>query len=294
MGTRSIHPQCPTVSGDVCHHSYHKPHAFIATSVPFYKPSASCVTIQKVIKALLSFCNFNCLIVMNKLPPAKFFPPAEVATEDGLVGMGGSLEPEWILDAYTHGIFPWPIGELDEPMLWWSLDPRAIIELDAFHISRRLQRTCRGSRFTVTCDQDFTGVIHGCATDPSREGGTWITPAMIGAYTRMFELGHVHSIEAWHEGRLAGGIYGIAINGLFAAESMFFKQRDASKVALVGLLNHLRARGYVLFDIQQLTPHSQRFGAVEIPRREYLRRLADALQTPTTFGQHLITEKGDK
>jgi leucyl/phenylalanyl-tRNA--protein transferase len=225
---------------------------------------------------------------MNYLPPAKFFPPAETATEDGLVGVGGCLSPEWLLDAYTHGIFPWPIGEGDdEPMLWWSLDPRAIFELDSFRISRRLQRTCRAGLFELTCDKDFAGVIRGCASGRSREGGTWITPAMIDAYTKMFELGHAHSIEAWHEGRLAGGIYGIAIAGLFAAESMFYSERDASKVALVALVEHLRARGYLLFDIQQLTPHCEQFGAVEIPRDEYLRRLAVALQAPVTFGEEL-------
>ncbi|MBN2294991.1 MAG: leucyl/phenylalanyl-tRNA--protein transferase [Pirellulales bacterium] len=224
---------------------------------------------------------------MKQLPPAKYFPPAEAATDDGLVGVGGSLEAEWLLDAYSHGIFPWPVGEEDDPMLWWSLDPRAIFELDGFHVSRRLQRTCRSGRFTLTCDQDFSGVIHGCAYGPSRDGGTWITPSMIEAYTRMHHLGHAHSIEAWHEGQLAGGVYGIAIAGLFAAESMFYLQRDASKVALVGLIGHLRARGYMLFDIQQLTPHTERLGAVEIPRGEYLTRLADALQAKVTFGNEL-------
>ncbi len=224
---------------------------------------------------------------MNHLPPAKFFPPAESANEEGLVGVGGSLSAQWLLDAYSHGIFPWPVGEEDEPMLWWSLDPRAIFELDAFRVSRRLQRTCRGSRFTLTCDKDFAGVIRGCATGPSRQGGTWITPAMIEAYTHMHSLGHAHSIEAWHKGRLAGGIYGIAVAGLFAAESMFYNERDASKVALVALVEHLRVRGYRLFDIQQLTPHAERLGAVEIPRHEYLARLADALQATVTFGDEL-------
>ena len=224
---------------------------------------------------------------MNSLPPSHFFPPADTATEDGLVGVGGRLSPQWLLDAYSHGIFPWPVGEEDDPMLWWSLDPRAIFEFDSFHVPRRLRRTCRGGRFTLSVDRDFAGVIHGCATGPSRQGGTWITPAMIEAYRRMHELGHAHSVEAWCDGRLAGGVYGIAIGGLFAAESMFFRRRDASKVALVALVDHLRTRGYRLFDIQQLTPHSERFGAVEIPRDEYLCRLADALAAPVTFGDKL-------
>ena len=224
---------------------------------------------------------------MNSLPPSQFFPPAAAATEDGLVGMGGRLSPQWLLDAYSHGIFPWPIGGQHDPMLWWSLDPRAIFELDSFHVPRRLRRTCRGGRFTLSSDRDFAGVIHGCAAGRSRQGKTWITPAMIEAYSEMHKLGHAHSVEAWQDGRLAGGVYGIAIGGLFAAESMFFRRRDASKAALVGLVDHLRTRGYRLFDIQQLTPHTVQFGAVEIPRGEYLRRLAEALAAAVTFGDKL-------
>lgn len=224
---------------------------------------------------------------MSRLSKSKIFPPAENATADGLLAVGGCISPEWLLDAYAHGIFPWPLGSRRDPMLWWSLDPRAIIELNSFHVSRRLRRTCRSGPFILTCDRDFAGVIRGCAAGRSRQGGTWITPAMIEAYTRMHELGHAHSVEAWQEGSLAGGVYGIAIGGLFAAESMFFRRRDASKVALVALLEHLRARGYQLFDIQQLTPHTAKFGAVEIPRCEYLRRLADALEVTATFGEKL-------
>ena len=224
---------------------------------------------------------------MNSLPPSQFFPPAAAATEDGLVGVGGRLSPQWLLDAYSHGIFPWPIGEDDDPMLWWSLDPRAIFDFDSFHVPRRLRRTCRGGRFTLSSDRDFAGVIHGCAAGRSRQGKTWITPAMIEAYSEMHKLGHAHSVEAWQDGRLAGGVYGIAIGGLFAAESMFFRRRDASKAALVGLVDHLRTRGYRLFDIQQLTPHTVQFGAVEIPRGEYLRRLAEALAAAVTFGDKL-------
>lgn len=222
---------------------------------------------------------------MATLPPSRYFPPAETADEDGLIGAGGELKPEWLLDAYSHGIFPWPVGEFDDPMLWWSLDPRAILELDSLHISRRLRQTLRSGRFEVTCDRDFAGVIRGCAEGPGREGGTWISPRMIRAYTKMFELGHAHSVEAWREGRLAGGIYGVAIAGMFAGESMFTRVRDASKVALVHLVEHLRRRGYRLFDIQQLTPHTERLGAIEIARSEYLERLAEALAAPVTFGK---------
>jgi leucyl/phenylalanyl-tRNA--protein transferase len=221
---------------------------------------------------------------MSLLPPSRFFPPAEMADADGLLALGGRLTPEWLLDAYQHGIFPWPQSDIDEPMLWWSPDPRAIIELDRFHVSRRLVRTCRSGRFTVTCDRDFAGVIRGCATASGRVGQTWLAPRMIRAYRRLFELGHAHSVESWHEGQLAGGVYGVAIGGLFAAESMFYRVRDASKVAVVHLVSHLRARGYQLLDIQQVTPATSQFGAIGIPRNEYLARLEEAVGLPVTFG----------
>lgn len=227
---------------------------------------------------------------MDALPPSVFFPPVEVADPDGLLAFGGSLAPEWLLDAYRHGIFPWPFNE-DAPIAWWSPDPRAIIELDRFHVARRLRRTLRSGRFEVTCDRDFGGVIGGCANAEGRVGRTWITPAMIEAYTRLFELGHAHSVEAWDEGRLVGGTYGLAIGGLFAAESKFYRVRDASKVALAHLVAHLRTRGYRLFDIQQLTPHTARLGATEIPRKMYMRRLAEALALPVTFGDRLDSQE---
>lgn len=216
------------------------------------------------------------------LSAPRYFPPPTATTAEGLVCLGGRLSPEWLLDAYSHGIFPWPMWE-DEPIAWWSPDPRAIIALDAFHVPRRLQRTLRSGKFQVTCDRDFNGVMRGCSTGPGREHGTWITPSMIAAYSRMHELGHAHSVEVWHQGRLAGGTYGIAISGLFAAESMFYRERDASKIALAHLVAHLRVRGFDLIDVQQLTPHTASLGAVEISRTEYLRRLASAITLPVTF-----------
>lgn len=227
---------------------------------------------------------------MDKLPPLQFFPPAEAADPDGLLALGGILTPEWLLDAYRHGIFPWPFTGDDGPMAWWSPDPRAILELDQLHVSRRLRRTCRSGRFKATCDEDFSGVIRGCATAAGRIGRTWLTPRMIAAYTKLFELGHAHSVEVWHEEQLAGGTYGVSIGGLFSAESKFYRVRDASKVALVHLVAHLRARGYQLLDVQQLTPHTARLGAIEIPRRRYLARLAKALAQPVRFGRRLESE----
>ncbi|HZZ29019.1 MAG TPA: leucyl/phenylalanyl-tRNA--protein transferase [Pirellulales bacterium] len=221
---------------------------------------------------------------MPELPPSRWFPPAESANEYGLVCVGGTLRPDNLLDAYRHGLFPWPLIDGVEEPQWWSPDPRAIFELNGFHVSRRLGETLRGGRFTLTGDKDFSGVIRGCATVGDRHNHTWLTPEMIAAYEQLHRLGHAHSVETWSGGELAGGVYGVATGGLFAAESMFFRQRDASKVALFHLVQHLRRRGYCLMDIQQLTDHTASLGAVEIPRMEYLERLAEALELQVEFG----------
>jgi leucyl/phenylalanyl-tRNA--protein transferase len=173
---------------------------------------------------------------------------------------------------------------IDEPQ-WWSPDPRAIFELDSFHISRRLDQTLRRAKFTVTSDRDFAGVIRGCATAGDRRSKTWLSAEMISAYERLYRLDRAHTVEVWLGGELAGGVYGVGIGGLFAAESMFYCQRDASKVALAHLVRHLRERGYQLLDIQQRTPHTASLGAIEIPRRQYLRRLAAAVDLPVDFGK---------
>ncbi len=220
---------------------------------------------------------------MSILPPSEFFPPAEAADSSGVVGYGGTLSSPWLLDAYRHGIFPWPTGELGQPVPWCSPDPRAIFELDRFHVSRRLAQTCRSGRFEVTFDRAFPSVIRGCAACDGRQGHTWITNSVIRAFCELFDLGHAHSVEVWFEGALAGGTYGLAIGGLFAAESMFFQVRDASKVALVALRDRLVLQGYALWDIQQLTPHTSQFGAIEIRRSEYLWRLSEALRMNVVF-----------
>src|SRR5262245_25305266 len=203
----------------------------------------------------------------------------EEAESDGLVGVGGRLDPGLLLTAYRQGVFPW--YNAGGPVLWWSPDPRAIFELDGLHVSRRLARTIRSGKFTCTVNRDFAGVMRGCAE--RRIEGTWITPAMTAAYGELHRLGHAHSVEAWQDGELAGGVYGVAVGGLFAGESMFHRRTDASKVALAFLADRLRARGFVLFDIQFLTPHAASLGAVEIPRAEYLRRLRKAVALDVTF-----------
>lgn len=201
----------------------------------------------------------------------------ETADEHGLVAVGGDLRPATLLRAYRNGIFPW-FSE-GEPVLWWSPDPRAIFEFDRFYLSSRLMRTIRAGKFRLTINQAFTQVMHGCA---EREQ-TWITTDMIDAYTHLHRLGQAHSIEAWHGGELAGGVYGVAIGGLFAGESMFHRVRDASKIALAYLVEYLRIRGFVLFDTQVVTAHTASLGAVEIPRDEYLRRLKKALDVQVSF-----------
>jgi leucyl/phenylalanyl-tRNA--protein transferase len=227
---------------------------------------------------------------MTKLGKPKFFPPPELAEAEGIVLFGGKLSEAWLLDAYTHGIFPWPIFHETDIVVWWSPDPRAVIELDSITMTRRLRRTCLSDRFEVTCDRDFGGVIRGCATTGARAWNTWLTDEMIEAYEQLHAAGYAHSVEAWYEGQLAGGVYGVALGAMFAGESMFYHERDASKVSLMFLLDHLRARGYTLFDIQQLTPHTARLGATEIPRAEYLQRLAEAVARPITFGAQLEGE----
>jgi leucyl/phenylalanyl-tRNA--protein transferase len=218
--------------------------------------------------------------------PSRYFPPAQRASSEGLVAVGGRLSTSWLLDAYRHGIFPWP-SSAHEPMLWWSPDPRAILPLDGLHVSRRLARRLQSAQFDVTCDTAFAAVIEACASGPGREEGTWITPAMIAAYTELHRQGHAHSVEAWQDGELAGGVYGLAVGGLFAAESMFYRARDGSKVALARLVKHLTWRGFQLLDVQQATPHTESLGVVEISRRDYLRRLAVAVEAEVSFGDRL-------
>ena len=192
---------------------------------------------------------------------------------EGLIGVGGDLSPALLLRAYSEGVFPW-FSEGD-PVLWWSPDPRAIIELDGLHVSRRLARTIRSGKFRVTIDRQFEAVMRACGE--ARPDGTWVTDEMIAAYSRLNREGHAHSLEVWHGDALAGGIYGVAIGGLFAGESMFHTVTDASKVALAALVEHLKKQGYVLFDVQMKTEHTERMGAVEIARDAYLARLEDAV-----------------
>ena len=187
------------------------------------------------------------------------------------------IDPEVLLQGYRLGVFPMAMA--DGAIEWFSPDPRAILPLEKFHVSHSLERVFASGTFEIRLDQSFVEVMRECARRPE----TWINGEIIASYRRLHQLGHAHSVEAWHDGKLAGGLYGVAIGGAFFGESMFHHVRDASKVALLGLVEHLRARKFVLLDTQWVTPHLQQFGAVEIPRAEYLHLLTTAVNLPRTF-----------
>lgn len=210
------------------------------------------------------------------------FPNPETATADGLVAVGGDLSVQRLLLAYRSGIFPWPIFA-DDLMTWFSPDPRGILELSKLRVSRSLAKTIRKGLFEVRFNTRFREVVRNCAASTQDRPSTWITHDVESAYGRLHDAGHAHSVETWQGGTLVGGLYGVSVGGLFAGESMFSRRSNASKVALVYLVERLRARGYALLDIQQGTQHLLSLGAEEISRTQYLRRLEKALQVEAEF-----------
>ncbi len=221
---------------------------------------------------------------VHRLGPELVFPPPQAAGPDGLLAVGGDLEPERLLLAYSQGIFPWYDESL--PILWHSPDPRMILLPRELHVSRSLARTLRRRTFALTLDAAFARVIQGCAETPRRGGeGTWITREMRAAYERLHALGFAHSAEAWCEGELAGGVYGVALGGCFFGESMFARRPDASKAALAILVRQLERWGFELFDCQLPTSHLARLGAREWPRSRFLRHLRRALARETRRGR---------
>ena len=219
-----------------------------------------------------------------RLPREIAFPDPEQAEPDGLLAVGGDLSPERLLAAYAAGIFPW-FSE-GTPILWWSPDPRLVLEPARLHVSQSLRRTLRRGRFRVTSDLSFEGVVRRCAAhERPGQDGTWITEEMIRAYLRLHRLGFAHSFEAWEGEALAGGLYGVSLGAAFFGESMFADRPDASKVAFVRAVEFMAGRGIGLVDAQVRTQHLLRFGAHEIPRREFLGRLACALEKPTLRGR---------
>lgn len=200
------------------------------------------------------------------------FPDPTLADPHGLIAAGGSLAPEWLLLAYQRGIFPW--YDADMPPLWWSPDPRAIVDPSSLHVSRSMRRFARTTELRLSFDEAFDAVIQACG---ERKEGTWILPETLDAYGELFRLGHAHSVEVWNGAKLVGGLYGVQRGGLFAAESMFHRETNASKLALLASVLALFEAGITLFDVQFPTSHLSSLGVYTVPRREYLARLARAV-----------------
>lgn len=211
------------------------------------------------------------------------FPDPNLALDEGLLAVGGDLSEERLLLAYANGIFPW-YSEGD-PILWWSPDPRMVLFLDEFHLSRRFARTLRGGRWRVTYDTHFEHVIDACAAVPrAGQDGTWITPAMREAYVRLHRAGYAHSVEAWRDGNLAGGMYGVSLGACFFGESMFSLCADGSKVAMARLVQRLAGWNFRFCDCQTPSEHLASLGAREITREAFLEWLDEGLKVPTRVG----------
>jgi len=213
------------------------------------------------------------------------FPPVELASPEGLLAVGGDLRAERLLEAYRHGIFPW--YNPGQPILWWSPDPRAVLFPSKLKVARSLRKTLRRKKFDVTLDTVFREVMRHCALPrPGNPGGgTWITPEMIEAYTVLHDRGLAHSVESWREGKLVGGLYGVAMGNAFFGESMFSRETDASKVAFVHLVRQLERWGYAFIDCQISSAHLFSLGAEEIRRHDFMARLEQALKQPERPGR---------
>ena len=211
------------------------------------------------------------LVALDPVNPVFPGPSAALTEPDGLLAVGGNLRPRTLLNAYREGIFPW--YEEGQPILWWSPSHRSILRPGDLHISRSLDKTIRQGKFRITTDQRFESVIENCAAPRAKSHGTWITPEMQYAYIQLHQLNHAHSLEVWLGDELVGGLYGIAVGGVFCGESMFSNVPDASKIALVALSGTLFSEGFELIDCQLPNPHLENMGAVEIPRSEFLKKL---------------------
>jgi len=218
-----------------------------------------------------------------RLPDEFAFPPPDHAEPDGLLAAGGDLRPERLLLAYAQGIFPWPHKGF--PLLWFSPDPRMVLLLPELKVARSLRQVLKRGTYEIRFDTAFAEVVQACG-QVKRPGqrGTWITPDITQGYTRLFELGYAHSVEAWRDGKLAGGLYGVSLGGAFFGESMFALEPDASKCAFVTLARQLTVWGFDFVDAQVYTEHLARFGAREVPRADYLQRLKATLEKPTRKG----------
>jgi leucyl/phenylalanyl-tRNA--protein transferase len=229
--------------------------------------------------------------VIPFLRPDDPFPPVSKALRapNGLLCAGADLSPQRLLEAYSQGIFPW-FSE-GEPILWWSPHPRMVLFPEELKVSRSLRKAVDRGIFETRYDTAFEQTMKACAAPRDGQAGTWIVPAMVAAYTRLHELGFAHSVESWRDGRLAGGLYGILLGRVFFGESMFSRETDASKVALVKLVGRLQSLGVRVIDCQQATRHLASLGAREIPRREFAHLLAESIQYPPTGRRWPATEE---
>ena len=215
---------------------------------------------------------------MASLPRTYTFPPLEAASPEGLLAVGGDLNPDRLVSAYRQGVFPWFSD--GQPILWWSPDPRAILYPADLHISRSLRKSLRTQGFEVTADRAFDDVIQRCAESRNAREGTWITSGMQEAYCTLHRMGYAHSVETWQNGQLVGGLYGLAIGKAFFGESMFSQITDASKTALVALSVSLTAGGYHFIDCQVVSEHLNSLGAKAVPRYRFSSELKQAVETP--------------
>jgi leucyl/phenylalanyl-tRNA--protein transferase len=203
------------------------------------------------------------------------------AREDGLVALGGTLDPDTLISAYRAGVFPW---SSDPVLSWWSPDPRAVFDLASWRPHRTVARSARRAGWRFSTDRDFAGVMRACAEPAPDRPSSWITEDFVRAYSELNRRGLAHSIEVWEGDDLVGGLYGVALGGFFGGESMFHRRTDASKAAVGYLIERLRAGGFTLLDAQVPTPHLASLGAIEIPRAQYLAELRRALAIPAKFG----------
>ncbi len=225
-----------------------------------------------------------------RLPDEHIFPPPELAEADGLLAVGGDLSEDRLILAYSMGIFPWYSAE--DPILWWSPDPRLLIFPDELKVSRSLRQTFNKDTFDVTMDTAFEEVIHNCASIHGRnDGGTWITREMIDAYVGLYHSGYAHSVESWHNGELVGGLYGVSLGSAFFGESMFTGKSNASKVAFVKLVEQLVKWDFSFIDCQVTTPHLRSLGAREVPRNEFLDLTKSALTSPSLRNKWTFTDQ---
>lgn len=225
------------------------------------------------------------MIVLPDNPVNYQFPPVHLANSDGLLAVGGDLKPERLIQAYRNGIFPW--YNEGQPILWWSPDPRTVLSTDALKVSSSLRKRIRNAGFIVSADRNFAEVVQLCAAPRKQyeDGGTWITEEMFSAYCRLHDCGYAHSIETWLDDELVGGLYGVCLGDMFFGESMFSRAPDASKIALVALVESLRQWDFKLIDCQQPSDHLFKLGAQDIPRTQFLWQVELALRSPDRVGK---------